>query len=66
MQSRHNASVDGTRLDHGILVPLHTQRQCDPYSRHGITRGDDQSSTIHVGSWGQQGGLKEHWAPLER
>ena len=32
MQSRHNASVDGTRLDHGILVPLHTQRKCDPYT----------------------------------
>ena len=32
MQSRHNASVDGTRLDHGILVPLHTQRKCDPYN----------------------------------
>ena len=34
MQSRHNASVDGTRLDHGILVPLHTQRKCDPYTTH--------------------------------
>ena len=32
MQSRHNASVDGTRLDHGILVPLHTQCKCDPYN----------------------------------
>ena len=52
MQSRHNASVDGTRLDHGILVPLHTQRKCDPYSTKDITESGSRCGSPEYGRLG--------------